>query len=146
MAPKPKFTPTSDFSYKITPNFKYGEFCNNEEARRFTHQYQCATAKRLADFLEDLRTQFGGKSVIITSGHRPTAINAAVGGSATSEHLYNGANIGAVDVKVQGADCQTVETWILDNWDYSVGKGMHANKGFTHIGMRADQASREWDY
>ena len=59
----------------------------------------------LAEFLEELRTKFDGKSVIITSGHRPTAINAAVGGSETSEHLYNGQNIGAVDVKVSGADC-----------------------------------------
>ena len=141
-----KFTPTSEFSHKITPHFKYGEFCKNEEARRFTDQYQCTTAKKLADFLELLRTQFDGKSVIITSGHRPTAINDAVGGSATSEHLYNGANIGAVDVKVKDADCQTVETWILDNWEYSVGKGMHANRGFTHIGIRADLGKHRWDY
>ena len=59
----------------------------------------------LAQFLEELRTKFGGKSVIITSGHRPTAINAAVGGSETSEHLYNGVNIGAVDVHVKDEDC-----------------------------------------
>ena len=140
------FTPNSAFTHQITPHFKYGEFCQNDEARRFTHQYQCDTALKLAQFLELLRTKFDGKSVIITSGHRPTAINAAVGGAKTSEHLYNGTNIGAVDVKVKGADCQTVETWILDNWAYSVGKGMHANLGFTHVGMRADQAKHRWDY
>jgi hypothetical protein len=34
-----KFTPKSPFSYKITPNFTYGEFCNKEEVRRFTKQH-----------------------------------------------------------------------------------------------------------
>ena len=60
----------------------------------------------LAQFLEKLRTQFGDKAVIITSGHRPKAVNDTIkGASKTSEHLYNGTNIGAVDVKVKGADC-----------------------------------------
>ncbi len=96
------FTPDSDFSYKITPHFTYGEFCQNEEARRFTSQHQCATAFKLATFLEKLRTHFGNKSVTITSGHRPTAINKAVGGTPASEHLYDKVGKGAVDVKITG--------------------------------------------
>ena len=39
------FTLWSPFTYKITPNITYGELTLNQEARRFTKQYQCDTAK-----------------------------------------------------------------------------------------------------
>ena len=95
------FTKDSPFSYKITSNFTYGEFTQQSEDRRFTAQHQCDTAIKLADFLEDLRAHFG-KPVTITSGHRPPAVNRAVGGAANSEHLYDLVGKGAVDVKVPG--------------------------------------------
>jgi GH24 family phage-related lysozyme (muramidase) len=83
------FTPKSPFSFKITPHVTYGEFALGQEARRFHHQYQCDTAVKLAQFLEKVRTQFGGKPITITSGYRPAAINRQVGGASSSEHLYN---------------------------------------------------------
>ena len=117
------FTPSSSFSTKITTHFTYGEFCDGgQEERRFKHQYQCDTAHKLALFLEDLREHFG-KPVIITSGHRPPAVNKRVGGAASSEHLYDAVGKGAVDVKVKDVDAKTVEDWIDENWDESVGYG-----------------------
>ena len=56
---KPKFNPWSPFTYKITPNISYGELTLNQEARRFTKQYQCDTALELCKFLEKLRAAFG---------------------------------------------------------------------------------------
>ena len=131
------FKPSSPWNYRITTNFTYGEFTQQSEDRRFTAQHQCETAEKLADFLEDLRTHFG-RPVTITSGHRPPAVNAAVGGAANSEHLYNLVGKGAVDVKVPGVDPQKVEEWIDDNWGESVGYGQARNLGFTHIGCRGD--------
>ena len=131
------FTPKSPFSYKITTNFTYGEFTQQSEDRRFTHQHQCATALKLAEFLEELRDYFK-KPVTITSGHRPPAINAAVGGAKESEHLYDKVWKGAVDVKVPGVEPLTVEKYILENWEWSVGKGQARNLGFTHVGIRGD--------
>ncbi len=112
MVDSSSFTIDSPFSYKITTNFTYGEFCQNEEARRFTAQHQCETAEKLAAFLEKLRGHFK-KPVTITSGHRPPAINAAVGGAKESEHLYDLKGKGAVDVKIPGVDPLTVEQYIL---------------------------------
>ena len=98
------FKPSSPFTHKITPHFTYAEFCNGgEEDRRFTDQHQCTTALKLANFLESLRAHFG-KGVVITSGHRPPAVNKRVGGASDSEHLYNAVGKGAVDVKIPGVD------------------------------------------
>ena len=82
------FTPSSSFDTAVTPNFTYGELTNGgEEARRFTSQDQCEVAVEICEFLEKARAKFG--PIKITSGHRPPAINAAVGGASMSEHLYS---------------------------------------------------------
>lgn len=140
----PSFTPNSPFSFNVTKNIKYGELCLNEERRLFLHQYQCNTAKEICEFLETVRSAFGNKPLIITSGHRPPAVNAAVGGATNSEHLYNGKDIGAVDFYVNGVDIYEVEKFCIHNWKYSVGLG--AKKGFVHIGMRTGRPKVVWDY
>ena len=138
------FTPESPFSYKITPHITYGEFALNQEARRFDHQYQCDTALRLAQFLEKARAQFGGKPVVITSGYRPTAINKLVGGASSSEHLYDGIGVGAVDFFIDGADIHAVQDWCDKTWPYSLGYG--APKGFVHCGIRKGSPRVRWVY
>ena len=82
----PKLRPNSPLGQNITKNFTYGELCVNEEARRFTNQGQCDIATELCEFLERARNKFG--PLKITSGHRPAAVNAAVGGASNSEHLF----------------------------------------------------------
>jgi hypothetical protein len=138
------FTPESPFSYKITPHITYGEFALNQEARRFDHQYQCDTALRLAQFLEKARAQFGGKPVVITSGYRPTAINKLVGGASSSEHLYDGIGVGAVDFFIDGADIYAVQAWCDKTWPHSLGYG--AQRGFVHLGIRKGGPRVRWDY
>ena len=138
------FTPESPFSYKITPHITYGEFALNQEARRFDHQHQCDTALRLAQFLEKARAQFGGKPVVITSGYRNAAINRSVGGASSSEHLYDGIGVGAVDFFIDGADIHAVQAWCDKTWPYSLGYG--APKGFVHLGIRKGGPRVRWDY
>jgi GH24 family phage-related lysozyme (muramidase) len=138
------FTPKSPFTFKITPHITYGEFALGQEARRFDHQHQCDTAVKLAQFLEKVRTQFGGKPITITSGYRPAAINRQVGGASSSEHLYNAIGVGAVDFNIIGADINAVQAWCDKNWPYSLGYG--APKGFVHLGIRQGSPRVRWDY
>ena len=138
------FTPESPFSYRITPHITYGEFALNQEARRFDHQHQCDTALKLAQFLEKVRAQFGGRPIVITSGYRPAAINKLVGGASSSEHLYNDIGVGAVDFFVDGADINAVQDWCDKAWPYSLGYG--APKGFVHCGIRKASPRVRWLY
>jgi hypothetical protein len=91
-----KLRPSSPFSARITPHIRLGEFALDQEARRFDRQDQVDIAAELAAFLERARKQFGGLPVVITSGYRPPAVNAQVGGASNSEHLYK-PGCGAVD-------------------------------------------------
>ena len=138
------FTPDKPFSFAVTPNVKYGELALNEEARRFNKQFQCDTAMVLCQFLERARKAFGDKPIVITSGHRPSKINAQVGGSARSEHLYDAPDTGAVDFYIAGADIYSVQSWCDAHWPYSLGYG--APKGFVHLGIRPDRPKIRWDY
>jgi GH24 family phage-related lysozyme (muramidase) len=139
----PRFTPSSPFTTRVTPNLTYGELCLGEERRRFVNQAQCDIATELCTFIEKARAQFGNKPVIITSGHRPPAVNQAVGGASNSEHLYK-PGCGAIDWYISGVPVKTVQDWCVKNWPYSTGLG--APKGFIHTGIRAGKPRVVWDY
>ena len=139
-----KLRPTSLFDANLTPHIAIGEFALYQEERRFCADYQIKTAAELATFLERVRSEFGGKPVIITSGYRPPSINKAVGGSSGSEHLYNAPDVGAVDFYVKGEDIYRVQAWCDKHWGYSLGYG--APKGFVHLGMRQGRPKVRWNY
>jgi len=139
-----KVKPSDPFSTKLSQHFTLGEFALGEPARRFVAQHQVDTAAELATFLEKVRVQFGGKRITITSGHRPAAINRAVGGASSSEHLYDAPSVGAVDFYVDGVDIKAVQSWVDREWPYSVGYG--APKGFVHLGIRKGRPRVRWDY
>jgi GH24 family phage-related lysozyme (muramidase) len=139
----PRFTPSSPFTTRVTPHITYGELCLGEERRRFVNQSQCDIAAEICAFIEKARAQFGNKPVVITSGHRPQAVNQAVGGASNSEHLYK-PGCGAIDWYIQGVPVKTVQDWCVKNWPYSTGLG--APKGFVHLGIRAGRPRVVWDY
>lgn len=139
-----QFRPGSPFDFRITPNLAYGEFALYQEVRRFDHQYQCDTALKLAQFLERVRMTFGNNSIVITSGYRPASINRRVNGASSSEHLYDGTTVGAVDFYVEKTDIYEVQKFCDRIWPYSVGYG--APKGFVHLGIRKGQPRVRWDY
>lgn len=139
-----QFTPGKPFDYRITPNVTYGEIALNNENRRFIAQHQCDTAVVLCQYLEKVRTHFGNKPIIITSGYRPPAVNNAVGGARNSEHLYDKPNTGALDFWIKDVDIYKVQEYCDQTWPYSLGYG--AKKGFVHLGMRSGKPRVRWDY
>ncbi len=136
--------PGDPFTTRLSAHFTLGEFALGQEARRFTAQHQVDTAAELAAFLERVRAAFGHKSVVISSGYRPPAINRSVGGASASEHLFDAPNVGAVDFYVQHADIKAVQDWCDREWPYSVGYG--APKGFVHLGIRQGRPRVRWVY
>ena len=63
--------------------------------------------------LEPVREHFG-KAVTINSSYRAPAVNKAVGGSNTSQHV----NGQAIDFEIQGIDNKTVADWVADNLEF----------------------------
>lgn len=63
--------------------------------------------------LEPVRAHFK-KSIIVHSGYRSVAVNAAIGGSKTSQHCKGE----AVDFHVDGYSVHEVAEWISENIDF----------------------------
>ena len=77
---------------KLTEHFTLLEFTASDKARQLRiDNTPGSTAlhalQRLAELMEQVRDVLGGVPVLISSGYRSAALNAAVGGSATSAHL-----------------------------------------------------------
>jgi GH24 family phage-related lysozyme (muramidase) len=140
--PQPKLTPGAPFSFRVTPHITYGELCLNEERRRFVNEAQCQIATELCTFIERARAQFGNQPVIITSAHRPKAVNDAVGGAADSEHLYK-PGCGAIDWYIKDVPVKLVQDWCDKNWPFSLGYGAPQ---FIHLGVRSGRPKVRWNY
>jgi hypothetical protein len=141
---KDGFTFAKPFGYHVTEHITYGELCKYQEIRRFTHQHQCETAIKLCQFLEQVRSHFGGNPVIITSGHRPEPLNSQLGGATNSEHTYSVPGKGAVDFLIDGVSIKAVQDYCDKHWPHSVGYG--APRGFVHLGMRPNGGRIRWNY
>ena len=101
-----------DTSTKLAPNFTFGELTstsqssllaeNREEALQFIE-----AGKALAAMMQVVRDHFK-KPVIIHSAFRGPALNTAIGGSKTSQHM----KFEACDFHVEGETLQVVFDWI----------------------------------
>ena len=118
-------------------NFSWGEMTHNgtrlPENASVSHNII-----KVATVLESVRGKLGSRPITITSGYRPPAVNAAVGGASQSRHLIGD----AVDFAVSGMKPSAVYA-ALDTWWGNRG-GLAAGDGFTHIDCRGYRA--RWTY
>lgn len=101
-----------DLNTKLAPNFTLGELTSTGQTsllatnRREAEQYLDA-GKALAAMLQVIRDHYK-KPVNINSAFRGPSLNAAVGGSKTSQHM----KFEAADFTVEGVTLQEVFDWI----------------------------------
>ncbi len=95
---------------------------------------------KIARQLDVIRSQFGDRSITVTSWLRPPAVNKAVGGVGNSQHLTGW----AVDILIEGYQPHTVAAKLESSWPGGLGD----SAGFTHLDMRhlAQQAAARWNY
>lgn len=93
--------------------------------------------------LEPVRAHFG-KAVKINSSYRAPAVNKAVGGSKTSQHV----NGQAVDYEIEGIDNKVVADWVADNLEFDqvilefYTKG-DKNSGWVHTSIKKEGGNRK---
>ena len=84
----------------MTPHFTLAELTHTDHRSldNTPNAQELANLKRLAEFLETVKTTLGGKPVMISSAFRSKAVNDAVGSRDTSQHRQGL----AADFKVPG--------------------------------------------
>ena len=72
----------------MTPHFTLAELTHTDhrELENIPNETERANIQRLAEFLENLKTLLGGKSIMVNSAFRSKAVNDAVGSKDTSQH------------------------------------------------------------
>ncbi len=88
----------------------------------------------LLDLLEEVRQEFSGNPITITSGHRCEYWNTLQGGSAHSEHLVGR----AADFRIQNVDMHEVYDYLDLSRPEHLGLGLYS--GWIHLDTRAQPA------
>ena len=72
----------------MTPHFSLAELTHTDHRslNNSPNPGELANLKKLAEFLETVKTTLGGKPVMISSGYRSKAVNDAVGSKDSSQH------------------------------------------------------------
>ena len=85
---------------KLSPNFTLEELTHTDhrELSNEPNESETANLKRLADFLEQVKTVLGGKPIMVNSAFRSKAVNDAVGSKDSSQHRM----ACAADIRVPG--------------------------------------------
>jgi hypothetical protein len=117
-------------------NFHWVEFVKTDRVPQSKATIQQII--KIATNLEKLRTNYGGRSISITSGYRPPAINKAVGGVSNSRHILGD----AVDITVDGISHWDFGTMVAGFWGNRGGVGH--SRHFTHLDCRGYAA--RWLY
>jgi zinc D-Ala-D-Ala carboxypeptidase len=84
----------------LTPHFTLEELTHTDHRTldNTPNEAELANLKRLAEFLEAVKTVLGGKPIIVNSAFRSKAVNDAVGSKDTSQHRLGC----AADIRVPG--------------------------------------------
>jgi hypothetical protein len=129
-----------DPSRRLSEHFTLGEFLKSQTAlRRGIRNIPSETiiSKLTAvcvNVLEPVRQHFG-RPVVISSGYRSPALNAAIGGSKTSQHMKGE----AADWEIPGIPNPAAAEWVHKNLNYDqlilemYTRGQ-PNSGWIHVG------------
>jgi uncharacterized protein YcbK (DUF882 family) len=97
----------------LTEHFTLEELTHTDhrEFENVPNEAELENLKRLAKFLEDVKTALGGKPVMVNSAFRSKQVNDAVGSKDSSQH-----RIGcAVDIRVPGLTPDQVVRTIIES-------------------------------
>ena len=133
---------------KLSKNFTLEEFTKSQTATRMgidnTPQGEHLEAAKLLfeNVVQPVRDTFG--PTIINSGYRGPELNAAVGGSAKSQHC----NGEAVDIEVPGTANPDLAEWIEENLDYDqlileFYKSGVPDSGWVHVSYKSPETNRK---
>lgn len=132
---------------QLTKNFQLSEFLVSQTASRnginnTPNHTQIANLKLLAEkVLQPLRDHYQ-LPVSISSGYRSPALNRAVGGSPSSQHMTGQ----AADFQIPSIDNYTVAKWIQDNLNYDqliLEFFSGGNSGWVHCGYSPSHKNKE---
>jgi len=101
----------------LTPNFTLEELTHTDhrEFDNTPNESELNNLKRLAEFLEQVKTVLGGKPIMVNSAFRSKQVNDAVGSKDTSQHRVGC----AADIRVPGmTPDEVVKTIIASNLGY----------------------------
>lgn len=108
-----------DLKQKLSPNFTLGEMVKSETASRkglenIPGEAEVANLKALCEnVLQKVRNHYA-KGIHVNSGFRHPDVNAAVGGSRTSDHTKGQ----AADIEIPGVANGDLAQWIVDNCEF----------------------------
>lgn len=128
---------------QITDNFTMEEFTRSETAERLGirnipgNRERLAIVNLCAKLLQPLRDIYGGP-IRINSGYRCPALNKAVGGVPTSQHLRGEASDLAIDGKA-GDLLELIEEHRLP-FDQAI---LYRKQNFLHVSLKVEGEQRE---
>jgi hypothetical protein len=134
----------------ISKNFYFDEFTYSPTAvaKKIPNEPNVEHSKNLKNvvryIVQPARDHFN-KPVKINSGYRSAAVNEAVGGSKTSQHMVGE----AVDIEIEGVPNKELAEWIDKNLNYdqlilefySPMKGV--NSGWVHVSLKRTGTNRK---
>jgi hypothetical protein len=134
----------------VTKNFYFDEFTYSPTAvaKKIPNDPNVEQTKNLKHLIrtivQPIKDHFN-KTVKVNSGYRSAAVNAAVGGSKTSQHMVGE----AVDIEVEGVPNKDLAEWIDKNLNYdqlilefySPMKGV--NSGWVHVSLKRTGTNRK---
>jgi len=96
----------------LSPNFTLEELTHTDHRNleNEPNETELANLKRLAEFLETVKTVLGGRPIMVNSAFRSQAVNTAVGSKESSQHRKGC----AADIRVPGLTPDQVVRAIIE--------------------------------